>query len=693
MHTPPGFPTPEQLTRGLISVSRKGNRVEWNGHLTEDEQATLRATFTKEAERAAQEALNRGDSLRRLLSRVDPVQVLSECAALKLSQFSKRDDVQATYGREACMEYIAGVALSLDTRATAPPTSPALMRAWNLAEDVLSLETHQLVMRPPGDETDALSHAQFLLRAEHLMDRMEGFVTHQERAISAVFAPIRGSCRARLGFDPTNMAHVIRAAHQAVQERARPVMRESTRIYGINPDEAGRLLQESSREWFLFAVDELAHRSGLPVAEVSAMLDALASRFGCQPDFRVPSQYNIARRRPFLKLGPDEYLMVMLWSPLHEFVPWFLGLTRERGDTALEHQFTKSRDLATERLARESLAAVFGTSRVAGPLDYCDATDGPTDVDAIVQLAGCALVVEAKAHHLTDPARRGAPARVRRQVGEMLDKALAQGARAERNLRSGTSFVDRKTHQPLAIQRPITDVARIVVSFDRIDPLALTAGLTDEQHSGAWIVSLADLQMLCDLFDDPAVLYAYIRRRIDWSRDDVGLGFMEADFAGAFLLGRLATIERESRDEPELRAMLGYHAADINDYFGSGDVGLHVVKPTVAVPRLVLSALNDLFNKQTSQWGEVACAVLAEPPATWSRFQHAWRRVRSRARGTRLASDLFVGDEGLRLALLASRDGQALDAVESETRQSQASLGIAQRRSDRAIAAAAQTAG
>jgi hypothetical protein len=195
------------------------------------------------------------------------------------------------------------------------------------------------------------------------------------RTLRAVFEPMADACRTRLGFSPSDIPSIVLAAHAILQTRALP---EITRLVAAARDGDQAALNElgaTGRTWFTFSAQELAMHSGLSAGEVLAMLEALSCRFGCQPGFRRPVEENKFRRRPIIALGNDTFFFVQIWSPLHEYVPWFFALVRDYGEPTLEHQFIRSRDNAAEQLSREAFTAVFENDGLNWP--HCDGLNWP----------------------------------------------------------------------------------------------------------------------------------------------------------------------------------------------------------------------------------------------------------------------------------------------------------------------------
>jgi hypothetical protein len=70
----------------------------------------------------------------------------------------------------------------------------------------------------------ALDEAVFVLRMEHLIDRMPGYATHLERIDAEIFDRHRDYYIATLGFDPGDVVRLVRRDNQVQQDRGAAAM-------------------------------------------------------------------------------------------------------------------------------------------------------------------------------------------------------------------------------------------------------------------------------------------------------------------------------------------------------------------------------------------------------------------------------------------------------------------------------------
>lgn len=647
-----------------VQVTQDGAITRWEYPDEGPERDALRDAFLSRGRESQAKTRECALKLRALVGRVDPIHLLSQLVLTRLTASTSGDDTAETFGHEAKLEYIMGLALSFEGPATRRASADAIERVWRLADEVFRAASDTLVYTPAPDPSDPFAAAQFSARAQYLTDRTEGFVCHQERLISAAFARMGDACRELIGFDPADLPTLIRSCHRLANDRGNAAIHAAMQATSNTLGAAASLTAQGS-DWFVFTPSELHAACGLPSSEIRAAFDALSCGFGSQPDFLLPVEPNLCRRRPAIPLGDDKYFMALLWTATQEFVPWFLALTRQANLKELERLFLRERDRAAELLVRDTLAQIFGDDRVRGPVPY-KIGDVEYDVDALVELPSAAIVAETKAHLFSDSARRGSTDRLRKHQKEIVDKALGQGARAAEH------FKTEETEE----------VIRLAVSFERIDSLSLAFGVAAEGQPQAWVLCCSDFLMVAEILSEPAAFLHYARTRARWTGQAFARGFMEADFLGAYLDDRMLTVTRMADEHPDYELFLGYNASAINEFFSGRDVGIHHPRPEIGVPDVVTEALGYLLARNDPAWKRAADAVMDAPPSAWDGFSRAWRQVRGAGKRTRVASEIFrLPESGVVLA--ASNSSACFEDLERLVQQPGIGLGIAERQGRR----------
>src|SRR6266545_3029593 len=173
-------------------------------------------------------------------------------------------------------------------------------------------------------------------------------------------------------------------------------------------------------------------------------------------------------------------------------------------------------------------------------IGWRSANDG-SDLDGLVAADDLAIRLQCKAGWLTAPARRGAPGRMRRDIGELIEAAAAQHqALATALANEGAAAVGFSDEQATALDAPLQLEA--VVCLDDVTVWATEAhelkaiGALPVDRYVPWVLSLTDLMAVVDLLQG-AELVHYLLRRQRIERDGRIEAHDELDWVGHYLAG------------------------------------------------------------------------------------------------------------------------------------------------------------
>lgn len=323
-------------------------------------------------------------------------------------------DGDATSTWAAKIEYLVGVALSVDPGGDADTPAEVTQRVSQLISDTFEADQVRMFTESIENASATAAERELLLQQlqlEYQADRMPGYAVHLEQVDAEVFGRHRNYYVSGLGFDP---ADVIRATRLHTRSTSRMLsaaldgMADALNSGGPSP-EASVAMRRGFDAITLWKPEDVAASTGIAVEQASAMLEFFSTEYGCQPEFRVPGDSNRARTHPCIKLDDGTYLVPDPWS-MSAIIHHRLAAEPKRNGFDSQKYF-KHRQDAHERLVAGALEKVFGVSNVHSTQHYDPASGQHGEIDTLVA-SEWPLVVEAKAIALTEPGRRGAPLRV-----------------------------------------------------------------------------------------------------------------------------------------------------------------------------------------------------------------------------------------------------------------------------------------
>lgn len=641
IRSPLEFPPDVEMPTGLVEAGSMPGVVSLIPPGPEREAEVAR--LTEDLENQASQLETLATELHQLVARHDPVQLISSIAMpanMGVLDLSATDDAPHTFSTDAKIEYLAGLALA------GPPGAERVDRATTrravaLISAVFNAVQARLRLKPPSEQ--AAEHmgyesASFFLRLRYLYDRTAGYAVHLEEIGDEVFGPHRALYSEELGFCPCDAIRLVRRCimwSNVEFNDAREARLEAT---ATEPDDMAAAAKSTKRLLgainapYLWTPDHLARCTQIPVDQVAAMLHAMSVEFGCQPEFRTPLDDNQARLHPLIRLPDETYLAPTPWSVAHGVHDWLQGWIRDNPKSRLVTEYPKHRSDAAERLVRRCLQDVFGEGAVHSNQHY-DSSDGHGEIDCLVA-ASTPIVVEVKSRALTEQGQQGRHRRLRTVAKDVVTKSFEQTFRARNYIigEAGRYFADRQAGPPRQVlSDEVNDLVEIVVTLERMDPLAAYAGeLADSgQPRNTWVTNLADLLMVRDILEDAASFLHYAHLRGTASKLGIRV-LSEADALETYLDDRLTSAigQAEESQDPPAEVLLGYNSTKINEFFTMSEAELDQDRPSTGVPQVISEALRTSAGDYSAAWVTVASAVMDAPSDTWRK----WRRFRRRHR-------------------------------------------------------------
>lgn len=624
----------------------------------------------KEMQRSAGRMEDLIDELICLVGEYEPVQLVSSISvptSTGLSNGQVGSDAEETFTWDAKVEYLLGLTLAGETglrdvdQDATKRAMKLVTRIFDSAQAALLVEPEQVQERTPSH----LDHIAFLLRLEYLFDRMAGFSRHLQEIADQIFEVNRSFYIEEMGFCPSDSIRIVTTYRTEINRRintSRGKIAETIRTSGVPADDAVRELLHGMQALTEWTPDLLSEISSIPVGEVRALLDWVSVDWACQPGYRSPLESNLARTHPVVRLDGDRYFCPLASSIAHGLYERMDAYVKQESSSKLARRYSVHRSRAAELIARNSMVQVFGAD-VVFQNEHYDSQLGHGEVDCLV--AGLMpLVIEVKSRGLTEQGRQGRLRRVERVSKDVVGESSAQTSRAVAYITAeGGRHFSKEQGAAARVLLPefVSSPIRLILTLDRMDPF-MFATISDELSgedgpSLVWFTSLADLLMVRDCLSDPPSFLHYARRRAEATAAGVHV-LMESDALSCYLSERLSGPIEAAGSHAYAVVSLGYFSDPINDYFNAEEVGLEAVPLETGVPGVVLKALVDSCDLDSSSWVHTAMAIMETDSQAWTK----WRKfARRRSNGRRFvlpdgATSIVVSDG--KLPFVCEEEGQ-----------------------------------
>lgn len=348
-----------------------------------------------------------------------------------------------------------------------------------------------------------------------------------------------------------------RAGRPSREERLARMVEALSRL----PEEvAARQAQQMALAWMAyesgvtmqFTSAELAEHAGVAMEAGQAFVDRFSTTFGAFEALERPVDLEDLRATPLLGDGEGRYVCIsqhnLHWGirpALEAAIKQVDQKTRRGAWKRYEHH----RRRCVEQRAVDALTGSLSPDWSHATVEYETEVDGATvrvEVDGILRLDSALVIVEAKGASMRPSARRGARLSLESWLESELKRAAEQLARATRTFVEdpGVSVYDA-SGKPLELDlhgiRHVFPIAVTLEDLPAVAPVAwqLARGGVLPADTLPWIVSLHELELLCELVESPTVLVHYMRLRQRLDRQQRAWAFEELDYFGRYLASGL----------------------------------------------------------------------------------------------------------------------------------------------------------
>jgi len=383
-----------------------------------------------------------------------------------------------------------------------------------------------------------------------------------------------------------------------------------------------------------FKPDELAALSGRTPQVVERILRAISLAPAALSEMRTEYIFlgNPIWSAPTIDLGEAFFVPMphAVFSHIHRIMERLVGVAN------LKEMLEKTRagylQHKLEAVLRSALPSATITPGANWKID-----DQQFETDVMVVLDRTIIAVEAKSNRLTAEGLRGAPARVKRHVQDLVLDPSIQSQRLKDLIIKAQSgdATSSATVKSLGIDPGIVDhVIRLSVTLDDLSVLSAAEGELKRvgwvplDHQLAPTVTIADLLCVTDILDKPLLMLHYFAERTHIQKAFNLLGD-ELDFLGLYLE---TGFNLGAPDEKVLFSPSGM-SGPIDRYYTSRDASIPQLKPRPKLTSLFTRIIDRLNDRRPPGWTTAGLYLLsAASPAEQRRLEHSLDKLRKMVR-------------------------------------------------------------
>ena len=397
----------------------------------------------------------------------------------------------------------------------------------------------------------------------------------------------------------------------------------------LNPDDLlgaipGDADHEAAKSWilghadidigtlFVFDAGDIACASGCSEDSIRSVLDKLSICPGTLDHSEIEKFFmnNPVWTAPGVNISGQFFLPVpqLLFAYIHRIMR---SLARDAG---LQPRLQQRRAQYLEAKVHETIGKILPGARLTSNATW--SFEGKTfETDLVGQVDRTVLIIEAKSAALTPEGLRGAAARVKRHVRDLVVDPADQSARLEQIIWDSKAGVPSclDVASSLAVDAQTVDtVVRMSVTLDDFSMIASCEG---ELRTAGWVPSttrlaptlnVADLICISDILDEPASFLHYFAERERIQRE-FGLVGDELDYLGLYLRSGFGM---SGANAPDAKIILSGLSEPIDRYYLNAHASVAVPKPAPGIHPELGSMLGEIQTKRVQGWTTVALDLL-----------------------------------------------------------------------------------
>ena len=591
-----------------------------------------------------------------ILHRYDPLSLLSILATYGLTVSIGDDGIQTKDSDakiyQSHIEICQSLALQIKPEELQKqPFGPDVVQElWDSLTDLTPAHSYRDLaksFKEESKEEKAVMLLQQWMKSNTLMVRNWGYFSQVKSIAQEIYGHFDGLLEDAYGYSASNIIDLFQLLidvteiantnrHQTLS-RLLQLKDKSELIYKYHelikapPDKAKQFIQEIDikstpfktlflmlvshhdlwlHENYEFSPEYLSGKLGVDDSTIKKILDEFSLEWGSLESYETEHLYlsNPVWLHPIIKTDDNKYFCVFPQVFFSFVIPSLDRLVGDIDKTALSNR----RALYLEEKIVEVINRKFPESNtVSGVKWSIDDTEYETDL--ITFIDSHAIIVEAKSGKISAPALRGAPARLKKHIEEILVAPNIQSKRLKERLEeliANPKMVDELRDKLPVDLNQIHRILRVSVSLE--DFGSIQANIAQLKETG-WLpddfepcptMNLADLETLFNFLDHPVQIIHYLEGRQELEN---ALGYMgcELDLMGLYI----GTLFNLGDIDPDANLVITEMSSPLDVYYNSKSEGIETPKPTPLISPLFSGIMEQLEERNTPRWTEIGVVL------------------------------------------------------------------------------------
>jgi hypothetical protein len=660
----------ETYQNGPLQISRHGKIVVFRNNSTPEQQEKLQEFLATRHIDVCREITEKVAVCKALVHSHNPLHTLTRCYWYflyeNLGRGPEESSITSTQTRSLrLIEYVQMLVAAAPNPFPAQEISEEDFRilsrtVGDLYEQLLSehsITATAFARKQPGYD-EGLDEFQTLAQMHWLAVRGDRYLSQDEPFLSTYLAPHSEILRTTYGVDGQGIANgagkLIRSitngladAVQDLHEFRDDTLPELERLFSqesssdVDPLELmDRVCKEHG--WEQRREDVRGRFFGTDLFDVSkltgwpdAFIDAMSVAAGSEPAIDEgehaswPIKFSLTRVTPFLKIEGKSYFFNIHGVTDHLYRATQRALRRDA--PGYDEGWNVAQKNATETNAMALLCKLLPKATAYGPAHYQlpreDGSKSWTECDGLVLFDRHLFIVEAKAGAYTPASPSEYIEGHIQRLKSLVVDAVKQAARFNDLLESQTSVeIYDHNHSWLASLKR-SDFDRVVLCCLSLDQLEhITSHVEDLTDIGLevgrhplWCLSLDDLEVYVDVFDNPLILLSYLEERFRAAQSKVCRVMDELDHLGLYLQHNRYVTYAEGIGVDLARGWHGYRD-ELDRYYSAKWDNKPTKPPLQKMPRRMRQIVDTIAHSRSEKRFQAAEALLCMDEDTRNAF-------------------------------------------------------------------------